>query len=66
MVHKGGCSCQHTSLHIFFDEHFGFLLSYWFSCIISNIMAFKGQVREVEYCLYLIGYILSHYGFNIF
>lgn len=46
--------------------HFGFLLSYWFSCIISNIMAFKGQVREVEYCLYLIGYILSRYGFNIF
>ena len=34
------------------------------SCIIS--MAFKEQDGELEYCLYLTSYILSHYGFILF
>ena len=34
------------------------------SCIIS--MAFREQDGELEYCLYLTSYILSHYGFILF
>ena len=29
-------------------------------------MAFREQDRELEYCLYLASYILSHYGFILF